>query len=191
MFLRARQDDAKGRAVIDLGLILESAAMFFNYARRDRQAQPGASLFSGKERIEKTLLNLSRDALAGVHHFQDDDGGRLTRLRPEATAQPAHQGHDRASSTECNRPVPSDAFRRVLNEVDQHLFDLLRVNPNPQVGDEGKMQSDGSLLQLRPKRSCTRRNDFQQVIVTNRGSAGRANCTLSRTIGRDVGFPGR
>src|SRR5947209_5310066 len=87
-FLHARQDNAKGRTATDLSLILECAAMFFNNARRDRQAKPGAGLFGGKERVEETLLNFQGDALAGVNHFQDDYGSGLTC-----------QGHQRASLT--------------------------------------------------------------------------------------------
>ena len=62
IFLHARQDDAKGRTAIDLGLKLECAAMFFNNARRDRQTQTGAGLFGGKERVEEALPNFERDA---------------------------------------------------------------------------------------------------------------------------------
>ena len=48
-FLQARQDNAKGRPAPEFGLILERTAMFFNNTRSDRQAQPGAGLFGGKE----------------------------------------------------------------------------------------------------------------------------------------------
>src|SRR3989442_4810600 len=132
ILLHARQDNAKGRTAPDFGLILECTAMFFNNARRDRQAKPGAGLFGGKERVEETLLNFQGDALAGVNHFQNDYGSGVTRLRSEAMARQARQGHQRASRTQCNRAVPANTFSRVLNEVDQHLFDLLRVNSNPQ-----------------------------------------------------------
>src|SRR5437773_11045363 len=84
IFLHARQDNAKGRTAPDLGLILERPAMFFNNARRDRQTQPGAGLFGGKERVEEALLNFQRDALAGVNQFQDDYGSGLPRLRSVA-----------------------------------------------------------------------------------------------------------
>ena len=67
IFLHARQDNAKGRTAIDLGLILERTAMFFNNARRDRQTQPGAGLFGGKERVEEALLNVQGNTLAGVN----------------------------------------------------------------------------------------------------------------------------
>src|SRR5882672_11839233 len=84
IFLHARQDNAKGRAAIDLGLILECPAMFFNNARRNRQAQPGAGLFGGKERVEETLLHVQRDTLTCVNHLQNDNGSGVTRLRSEA-----------------------------------------------------------------------------------------------------------
>src|SRR5881396_4408989 len=83
-FLHARQDNAKGRTAIDLGLILECPAMFFNYARSDRQTQPGPGLFGGKERVEEALLYFQGDALAGVNHLQNDNGNGVTRLRSEA-----------------------------------------------------------------------------------------------------------
>src|SRR5947199_9898571 len=120
-FLHSRQDNAKGRAATDLSLILERTAMLLDNARRNRQAQPGAGLFGGEERVEEALLYFQRDTLAGVNHLQNDHGSGVTL-----------QGHLSASRAECKRAVPSDAFRRVLNDVDQHLFDLLWVNSNPQ-----------------------------------------------------------
>src|SRR5438132_13065306 len=86
-FLHARQDNAKGRTAIDLGLILECTAMFFNNARRDRQAQPGAGLFRGEERVEKPLLNFQGNTLAVVNHFQNDHRSGVTCLRSEAMAR--------------------------------------------------------------------------------------------------------
>ena len=62
--------------------------MFFNNARRDRQAQPSAGLFGGKERVEEALLNFQGNTLAGVNHLQNDYGSGLTR-----------QGHQGASRT--------------------------------------------------------------------------------------------
>src|SRR5438552_5677879 len=121
MLFHARQDNAEGRTAIEFGLILDCTAMFFNNARRDRKAQPRAGLFGGKERVEKPLLNFQGDTLAGVNYLQNDYGSGLTR-----------QGHHGASRTQGNRAVPSDTFRGVLDEVNQHLFDLLRVNSNPQ-----------------------------------------------------------
>src|SRR5438874_13489173 len=121
IFLRARQDNTKVRTASDLGLILERSAMFFNNTRRDRQAKSGAGLFGGKEWVEETLLYFQGNTLAGVNHLQNDYGSGVTR-----------QGHQGASRTQCDRAVPPNAFRRVLNEVNQHLFDLLRVNSNPQ-----------------------------------------------------------
>src|SRR5204862_7790209 len=117
IFLSARQDNAKGRAAIDLGLILECAAMLFNNARRNRQAQPGARVFGGKERVEKPLLNFQGDTLAGVNHLQNDCRRGATRLRSEATSRQARQGRQAASRTQCNRSVPANTFRRVLNQV--------------------------------------------------------------------------
>src|SRR3989442_15817279 len=121
IFLHARQDNAKGRTAIDLGLILECSAMFFDNACRDRQAQSGAGLFGGKERVEQALLNFQGNTLAGVNHLQNSYGSGVTS-----------QGHQGASRTECNRAVPSNTFPRVLNEVNQELFDLFRINSNPQ-----------------------------------------------------------
>src|SRR2546430_13689479 len=92
LLLRARQDNAKDRPPIDLGLVLECAAMLFNNARRNREAQPGASLFGGKERVEEALLNFQGDTLAGVNHLQNDCRSGATRLRSEATARQWHQG---------------------------------------------------------------------------------------------------
>src|ERR1051325_8174016 len=139
IFLHPRQDNAKGRPAPEFGLIMERTAMFFNNASSDRQAPPGPCLFGGKEGVEKTLLNVQGDAFAGVDYLQNDYGSRATRLRSGATkARQAPQGHHgarrtfRASRAERNGAVLSNTFRRVLDEVDQHLLDLLRVNPNPQ-----------------------------------------------------------
>src|SRR5881394_4104226 len=82
IFLHARQDNAKGRTAIDLGLILECPAMFFNNAHRDRQAKSGAGLFGGKEWVEEALLYFQGNTLAGVNHLQNDYGSGVT-----------HQGH--------------------------------------------------------------------------------------------------
>src|SRR6266508_5494521 len=95
IFLQAREDNAKGSTAINLGLILERAAVFFNNASRDRQAQPGTGLFGGKERVEETLLNLQGNTLAGVNHFQNGHRRGVTR-----------QMHQGASRTQCNRAVP-------------------------------------------------------------------------------------
>src|SRR5882724_12938304 len=121
-FLHARQDNAKGRAATDLGLILERTAMLFDNARGNRQAEPRAGFFGGKERVEEALLYFQWDTLAGVNYLQYDYGSCLTRLRSEAASRQAGQGHEgasrtfRASRTQCNRAFPPDTFRRVLNE---------------------------------------------------------------------------
>src|SRR6266480_2002548 len=119
IFLHARQDNAEGRTAIDLALILERTAMFFNNARRNGQTQPGAGLFGGKERVKKALLNLPGNALAGVNHLQNGYGSGVTR-----------QWHQGASGTQRNRAAAFDTFRRVLDEVNQHLFDLFGVDSN-------------------------------------------------------------
>ena len=50
----------------DLGLILQRAAVLFDDARGDGQAQAGAGILGGEKRIEQPLLDLRRNALAGV-----------------------------------------------------------------------------------------------------------------------------
>ena len=59
--------------MIDLGLVLKSAAVFLHDARGNRQTQPRAILLGGEERIEQSLLHLGRNAAPGVGHFKDDD----------------------------------------------------------------------------------------------------------------------
>src|SRR4051794_29411782 len=97
--------------------------MFFNDAHRDGQTQPGASLLGGKERVEEPLLNFPGNTLAGINYLQKDDRNRVTR-----------NGQGGASGTKRNGTAPSNTLSRVLNKVNQYLFDLSGVHSNPEVG---------------------------------------------------------
>jgi len=50
------------------------------------------------------------------------------------------------------------------------------------VGDGARFKRMEAFSNWEPKRSCTRPNKLPVVIVTGRGSAGRAKCRTSRTI---------
>ena len=65
------KNNAKGGAVIGLGLILERTVMFFNNARRDGQAEAGARILGREKRVEQPLFSLGRNAFAGVGDLQN------------------------------------------------------------------------------------------------------------------------
>src|ERR1051326_4996802 len=120
MVCDARQNDAKRGAVVHLRLILQRAAVLFNYARRDGQAQAGAAFLGGEEWVKQAFLRARRDAFAGVGDFKNDN---LSVARGQALAVESRpQGHD---------AVVPDGVGGVLHEVDKDLLDLLRVDANP------------------------------------------------------------
>ena len=66
-----------------LGLILERAAVFFDDARGDGQAQAGAGFLGGEERVEQALLDLRGNAFAGVGRLPESRrvwSGRASRF---------------------------------------------------------------------------------------------------------------
>ena len=71
MLFDGGEHDAKRRAAIDLRLKLQSAAMFFDDARRDRQPETRASFLRAEERIEQTLLHIWRNAFAVIFESRE------------------------------------------------------------------------------------------------------------------------
>src|SRR6476619_3073151 len=65
------EHNAKGSALIQQGLVLQSPAVLFHDARRNRQPQAGAGLLGGEEWIEKALLDIRRNPLPGVCNLED------------------------------------------------------------------------------------------------------------------------
>src|ERR1035437_4708278 len=113
----AREDDAEGGAAIGLGLVLQGATVFFDNARGNGKAEPGARVLGGEEWIEQPLFHIRRDAFAGIGHFQDD---HLADAVGEALViEPGAQG---------DLAIVADAVRSVLDEIDQDLLTLLGVN---------------------------------------------------------------
>src|SRR5438552_10343818 len=68
----APQDNAEGRAVAGPGLILEHAAVLFNDAGGNRQAEASPGLLGAEERVEKAFLDFGRDALAVIDHLKNN-----------------------------------------------------------------------------------------------------------------------
>ena len=140
VLVRERQYHAKGGAAAELGVAFQRAPVFFDDARGDGQAQAGAFLFGGEEGVEHPLPHLGHDALAGVAHLEDDH--RVGAPRGARGARADAQG-DRAAGFHALDPV--------LNQVDEHLLDLVRVHPQPDIGHGLEVEPDGGLLQLGSK----------------------------------------
>ena len=100
-----------------LRLILQGAAVLFDNSRGDGKAQASARVLGGEEGIEQALLHFRRDAFAGVGDFEDDHVGDT--IGEALVIEPGAQG---------DLAVLADAVSGVLDEIDQHLLDLLRVD---------------------------------------------------------------
>ena len=71
------------------GLILEHAAVPFNDAGGNRQAEARAGFLRAEERVEQALLDFGRDAFAVVSHFKNNgcrSRARRARRVPRACA---------------------------------------------------------------------------------------------------------
>ena len=66
-----RQDNPEGGAAARLGLILDDAAVPFNDAGGNRQAEASAGFLRAEERVEQAPLDFGRNAFAGVAHFKN------------------------------------------------------------------------------------------------------------------------
>ena len=157
------------------GLVLQRAAVFFDNARRDGQAQAGAVFFGGEERVEHPLLDLRRNAFAGVGHLQD---------RPRRAGRSARRLSIAGATRRVMVPSLADAVGGVLNQVDQHLFDLLRVDADP--GRRGDLPATSRMLDFS---NCGREQclHLAQRLVGGHGRqlrvrTGRANCRKSFTM---------
>src|ERR1051326_376646 len=102
--------------MINLGLVLEDAAVFFDDTRGDGESKAGAGWFGGEERIEEPLFNFGTDAFAGIGDFEDDDVG-FAVSQALAIFPRAHR--------DC--AAAADAVRGVLNQIDEHLLNLRGV----------------------------------------------------------------
>src|SRR4029077_3689788 len=103
----------KRGAMLQFCLVLQCAVVFLNDAGGDGQSEAGAAFLRGEERIEQSLLHLGRNAAAVVGDFEDDDVGFLVGDHFASGA--------RAQSDDA---VARGGIGGVLNQVDQHLFDL-------------------------------------------------------------------
>ena len=130
MFAGARQNDGKGGAAIELGLVTEFTAVLLDNSRRDGKAQSRSAFLGGEEGIKQALLHLSRNPFSGVGNFQNRGIGFVVDAQRDYSFVP-------------------DAVRRVLNQVDQHLFDLLGVRAHPGSFGRLQLQLDRGLFQLR------------------------------------------
>src|ERR1035441_1647300 len=107
----APQDNAEGRAVAGPGLVLEQAAVLFNDASGNRQAQPGAGFLRAEERVEQALLDFGRNTLAVVNHFKNNG----------CSLAPAERGASRTGA-QGNGTFAVNGFSGIANQVDQHLL---------------------------------------------------------------------
>src|SRR5262249_1929146 len=119
MICRASQNDAKRGAAMHPGLILQHAAMFFNDAGGNGEAQACAGFLGREERIEEAFLHFWRNAATGIGHFKDD---HIDLHAGKALAvQPGAQGH---------HAIATDRIGCILDEIDEDLFDLLGIGAN-------------------------------------------------------------
>src|SRR5262245_52084734 len=116
------QFDAEGGSLSNLSIKIQRAPVLVDDARGDGQPQPRSILFRAEERIEELLLHFGRNACAGILHFQKD---RIIEVFLGARPAPAGAQDDGA--------VLADAVRRILNQVNQHLLELLPVGAKRRV----------------------------------------------------------
>src|SRR5947209_5462849 len=113
---RRGQPDGEGGAAPDGAVDLDLAAVLLDDAIADRQAEADVRplVLGGEEGLEDALLDLGRDALAGVGDGEADLPVARERRYREAPAR-RHGG------------------ARVGGEVEQHLRQLSRVSPRARL----------------------------------------------------------
>ena len=112
---RERQRDAEGRAVADLALERELAAVGADDALGDRQAESRAPLAGREEELEDPLADL----LAGC------------RRRCPRTSSSTRGPSRRRAQDHARRPAGALGRReRVLQQVEEQLLELLFVHPD-------------------------------------------------------------
>ena len=74
------------------GLILEHAAVPFNDASGNRQAEARAGFLSAEKRVEQAFLDFGRDANAVVSHFKDNGFGLMPAERGACRARAEGDG---------------------------------------------------------------------------------------------------
>src|ERR1051325_972159 len=128
-----RQHDAENRTLPDAGVKLQPSAMLLNDPGRNGQPQPAALGFRAEKRIEDPLLNLRGNAAAVVLDLNERYGPRFAVVWPGGRF--GAQGDD---------SVAGDAFGCVLDEVDEHLLELLRVRAEMDLRLNLAVQLDGA-----------------------------------------------
>ena len=126
--------------------------MAIDNPRRNRQTQAGPSLLGAEKRIKQPALNFRANAGSVVFDFDDGDVG----LGSFESGTPV-------SSAQRDEAVAANALRRILNQVDQHLLELLRVAVEPRLPLRLACQPDRLPLQLG-------RHQFADLVEQQLGS---------------------
>jgi len=112
----ARQDNAEGRAVAGPGLILQLAAVLFNDAGRNGQAESGASFLCAKKGVEQAFFDFRWNAFSSVGHFQYCDVHLASAERcPSGAGAQSHSS------------LAVDGVVGVANQIDEDLFQMTAI----------------------------------------------------------------
>src|SRR5260221_295877 len=103
--------------------------MFIHNAPGNRQAQPRAVLLGAEERFEESLLRFGGNAAAVVLDLQNHRVG-----------WPSLQRFSSFEGAEGDGPVAPDAYAGVLDQVDEHLFELMRIRTETGIGHRVELQ---------------------------------------------------
>src|SRR5881394_820875 len=138
LFFISRKHDAKDRPLARVSFEIQPPSMAIDNPRRDRQTQAGPSLPGAEKRIEQSPLDFRANAGSVVFDFDDGDFG-LGSLENAASV----------SSPQRDETVAADALSRILNQIDQHLLELLRIAVEAHLPLRLDRQPDRLQLQLR------------------------------------------
>ena len=91
--------------------------MFLYNARRNRKSKTGPGFFGSEKWIEQAFFDIRRDSFARIANLENHDFTRS--IADPFCIEPRSQS---------NCAVPPNAFRRILDEINQDLFYLLKVD---------------------------------------------------------------
>src|SRR5437899_5030588 len=124
--------------------------MLLNDSGGDRKAESSAGFLSGKEWIEQPFLDIGRDAFASIGHLKDDN-----------TIRVIVQAARVFTSSQRDNAVCADTVGGVLDQINQHLFDLRRINTNQASGKRFDVDSNAGFFKVGRKESL----DFAQRFI--------------------------
>ena len=128
--------------------------MFFDNPRGNRKPEAGARLFGGKKGIEQALFDLRGNTRSGIAHIEDHNipgpvaETRCVEARPQSYSA-----------------VLAYALGCILDEVDEHLLNLLGIDAN--LGSYGVFtcKTNVGFRKLRVKK----RLNFSQNLARRNG----------------------